>query len=186
MSARKMLWVAAGVLLAVLVLRSGAGGGPKPGEPARGFTAATSAGRTVSLDGLLQKGPVVLYFIKADCPVNADAVAHYSKIAARYGDGKGTFLGVINGDERIYRQWQREFQAPFEVAYDPDMKIISSYGAQRSPWIVALDASGKVALTQAGFSQKELADLNRHVAQAFGKPFAEISFPGAPSAPRYG
>lgn len=186
MRASKVLLVAAGLLLAILVLRSGSGGGPKPGDPARSFSARTSEGRTVSLQDLLQKGPVVLYFIKADCPVNADAVAHYSRIASQYRDGRGTFLGVINGDERVYRQWQREFDAPFEVAFDPDLSIISSYGAQRSPWIVALDSDGKVALKQVGFSEKELQDLNRHVAQAFGKPPVDISFSGAPSAPRFG
>jgi peroxiredoxin len=129
---------------------------------------------------------VVLYFIKADCPVNADAVQYYNKIASRYQDGNGTFLGVINGDERVYRQWQKEFDAPFEVAFDPDLKIISSYGAQRSPWIVALDSEGKVAFKQVGFSEKELQELNRYVAQAFGKPFVDISFSGAPAVPRFG
>ncbi len=128
----------------------------------------------------------MLYFIKADCPVNADAVGHYNKIAQAYEGGKGTFLGVIDGDESVYREWQRRFKAPFPVLYDPELRIIGMYGAERSPWIVALDKDGKVALTQKGFSEKELEELSRHVARAFGAPVAEISFRGAPEVPRFG
>jgi peroxiredoxin len=187
MDRKKTLFVAALAVLVAVGLRSGFGGpAPQQGAKAPGFSAKASDGKTYSLDELLRKGPVVLYFIKADCPVNADAVRHYNRIAESYKDGKGTFLGVINGEASVYRDWQRRFKAPFTVLYDPELKIIGSYGAERSPWIVALDKDGKVALTQKGFSQKELAKLNEHVARAFGKPVARISFRGAPDVPRFG
>lgn len=156
------------------------------GSAAPAWSARASDGKTYSLDDLLKRGPVVLYFIKEDCPVNADAVAHYNRIAEAYKDGKGTFVGVINGDEAVYRNWQRRFKAPYLVLFDPELKIIGSYGAERSPWIVALDGKGKVALTQRGFSVGELEQLSKHVASAFGKPAAKISFRGAPDVPRFG
>src|SRR5688572_20248073 len=107
--------------------------GPKLGTKAAAFTAKDMAGKTHTLSSLMKKGPVVLYFIKHDCPVNAEVVKYYNGVAGAY-KGKASFVGVINGDKATASTWAAKFKPTYPVLLDPEMKIIRSYEAQMSPW----------------------------------------------------
>lgn len=157
----------------------------KAGAQAPDFTAKGSDGKTHSLKSLTAKGPFVLYFIGRTCPVNAKAVPYYNKVAQAYGD-KVPIVGVINGDEAQYKEWQREFKSPFTVLYDPQMKIIKAYRAERSPWLIMVGKNGKIAKEWIGYSVGELDELSASIAGANKAKVQKLDFSGAPASPRYG
>ena len=155
------------------------------GKNAPAFTAKGSDGKNYSLRSLAAKGPVFLYFIKSDCPVNADAVKYYNKLGSSYR-GKATFLGVINGDASVYRTWQAQYKATYPVLLDPGKKIITGFGAQASPWVIEVGKGGKIAKVWEGYSVKDLNALNSSMAKAAKVKLVKLDTTGAPSTNRYG
>lgn len=155
------------------------------GDKAPAFAGAAANGQNLTLSGLLAKGPVVLYFIKEDCPVNAEAIRYYNRLATGYG-GKSRLVGVINADKKGYAAWARRFKPTFPVMLDPSLKVIRGYKAQASPWTVEVARDGKVANVWPGYSTKELKEINGRLALAAGAPVAKVDLSGAPSGSAFG
>lgn len=156
-----------------------------PGDKAPDFSAKLSTGKDVTLKSLLAKGPVYLYFVKSDCPINARALPYYQKISAAYGE-KSALLGVINEDSAAFKSWNAENKTTFRMALDPQAKIINSYGAERSPWIVEVRADGKIGKVWQGYSQGMLSELNNALALSAKMKPAAINVTDAPKSVRYG
>lgn len=151
----------------------------KVGDKAPDFSAKGTDGKTHSLKSLMEKGPVVLYFIKIGCPVNHRAAPHFEKIADAY-KGKATMIGVINGNDAEAKKWLADYKSDLTLVTDGDLKIIRSYGAEYSPWAVAVE-NGKIAAILEGGSPKELAEVNVRMAKAAKIEPAKLSYPGAPA-----
>jgi peroxiredoxin len=151
----------------------------KPGSKAFDFSAQGTDGKTHTLKSLTNKGPVVLYFIKIGCPVNHRAAPHFKNIHETYA-GKGNLVGVINGDVAAAKAWQREYNVKFPILADQSMKIIRGYGAEHSPWAVAIEG-GKVSHVLPGGSPKELKALNEGMAKMAGRKPANLKWDGAPA-----
>lgn len=158
----------------------------KPGTKAPNFSGKASDGKTYSLASLkATKKVTVIYFIGSTCPVNAMAVKHFNAIASAY-KGKVNFIGVIDTDPAGYKVWQERFKAPFPVICDPELKIITSYKAERSPWSVAVGADGLVKKEWVGYSTGYLTQISSFLATGARTSPAKINFPGAPAKPQYG
>ncbi|HRF60072.1 MAG TPA: peroxiredoxin family protein [Fimbriimonadaceae bacterium] len=157
----------------------------KKGDSAPAFSAKTSDGKTHTLKSLTGQKPLVLYFIGSTCPVNAQAVKYYNRVAAAY-KGKVNFVGVIDADAAGFKSWQEKFKAPFPVLLDPDMKIIKAYKAERSPWTIMVDKTGKIQKEWAGYSVGEINELSASIAGATKGATAKIDTSGAPTSPRAG
>jgi hypothetical protein len=61
------------------------------------------------------------------------------------------------------------------------MKVIRSYGAEYSPWLVAVNENGTIAKVFEGASPRELEEINKMMAKAAGAKPETISFAGAPT-----
>ncbi len=157
----------------------------KPGSQAGEFSAKGTDGKTHTLKSVTATGPVFFYFIKEDCPINADAVKYYTRLSAAYKD-KAQLVGVFNGDEKQFANWQKRYKVPFTVLLDPDMKIIKGYKAQASPWVMEVDSKGKVAKVWPGYSAPMLNELSASMAGASKQSVAKVDFAGAPADTRYG
>jgi peroxiredoxin len=158
----------------------------KAGEKAPNFSAKANDGKTYTLASVTKKGPVVLYFIKLDCPTNDQAFKYYERIAEAYKGTKTTFIGVINGDDFGCKEWTKSFKAKFPILLDPDMKIISSYRAQRSPWVIMVGKDGKIQKEWPGYSNGYLTELSNLMAKGAGVKTKKCDFSGSPTNPRYG
>jgi peroxiredoxin len=176
--------VLACVAVAALAVAGGQGLA-KVGSEAPDFSAKGTDGKTHTLNSLSQKGDVFLYFISETCPVNADAVKYYNRLSAAY-KGKATFVGVINGDEKVYKAWQKTYKSPFTVLYDPDLKIIRSYKANASPWMIQVSKTGKIAKVWPGYSTPALKEINAALAKAGGTKVAKVDLKGAPADMAFG
>src|SRR5437868_5296912 len=82
------------------------------------FSAKTAEGKAYDLATLTKNGPVYLYFIKNDCPINAMANRFYNQIYAAYGD-KAPLLGIINGSAAEYKTYNAQHKMPYPVVLDP-------------------------------------------------------------------
>lgn len=157
----------------------------KKGDKAPAFTGKTSDGKAHTLQSLTKGKPLVLYFIGSTCPVNAQAVKYYNRVAQAY-KGKVNFVGVIDADAAGFKSWQEKFKAPYPVLLDPDQKIIKAYKAERSPWTIIVDKQGKIQKEWAGYSVGELNELSASIAGATKGAVAKIDTSGAPTSPRAG
>lgn len=175
------LFVAAG--MAFLVSTSDAQA--REGARAPAFSATGSDGRTHTLESLTRNRTLVLYFIKEDCPVNNQAIAHYVRLANAYGRSVN-FIGVFDGDSASWQRYARRHNVQFTALLDPQMRIIRSFGAQRSPWVVIVRPDRTVGTIQRGFSTGLLTRLGSLLARAGGTQEVRLRFPGAPSSERFG
>ncbi len=173
--------VGIGVLAQPLVAQ-----GLKVGSVAPSFSGVASDGKTYSLASVQKSGkPTVLYFIGASCPVNAEAVKYYNRVATAY-KGSVNFIGVIDTDAAGYKKWQQRFNAPYPVMFDPSQKIIKAYKAERSPWTVFLAPTGKVGEEWPGYSVTDVNELGAMIAKSAKVPVKKIDTAGAPTSSRFG
>lgn len=158
----------------------------KPNSKAPDFSGKASDGKTYALKTLLKsKKPTIIYCIGNTCPVNAQAVKYYNNIANAY-KGKVNFIGVIDTDEAGYKEWQKRFNAPYPVVFDPELKIISAYKAERSPWSFMVDNKGLIVQEWPGYSIGELNEMGSAIAKSNKIKTVKFDVKGAPEQPRYG
>jgi peroxiredoxin len=154
-------------------------------KKAPAFSAESPDGKTYALADLTKNGSGYLYFIKKDCPINAGAVTFYNQIYSKYG-ANTPLLGVFNGSKDEYKIYQKDHAMPFRVVLDPDQTIISSYQAERSPWVVEVTQDQQVGHIWKGYSQEYLRQISASIAARMKVPVAKIDFSAAPKEPRYG
>ncbi|MCW5943176.1 MAG: redoxin domain-containing protein [Fimbriimonadaceae bacterium] len=157
----------------------------KPGDKAPAFSAMGSDGKSHTLASLTKEGPAVLYFIKEDCPVNAEAVKYYNRMASAY-KGKARLIGVINVDKVGYAGWAKRFKPTYPVLFDPSLKTIHGFKAKASPWAVEVGKDGKIAKVWPGYSANTLAQINARLAKAAGTTVAKVDLGGAPGGNTFG
>lgn len=185
MKSTTFFWLAAAGVLAVGWAATGAAprDGLQVGSKAPTFTAKGSDAQSHTLASTTRSGPVILYFIKSNCPVNAQAVKFYNRIAGAYPGSR--LVGVIDEDEAGYQRWAKQFKPTFPVLFDKSKTIISSYKAQASPWAIHVK-DGKVAKVWDGYSVQHLDELNRAVASASKSAVKPVDLMGAPKEAAFG
>lgn len=157
----------------------------KVGGKAPDFKATGSDGKSYTLKSFTGKKPTLFYFIGATCPVNAQAVKYFNRVAEAY-KGSVNFIGVIDGDKAAYTTWNKQFKAPYVVLLDPNQKIIGAYGAERSPWAVLVDSKGTITKIWTGYSAKQITEIGGALATASKVTAKKLDVAGAPDSPRAG
>ena len=176
---------AVGLLMAALVVEPTAAYAKDSGKKAPDFSAKATDGKMHTLASLTGDKALVLYFISWSCPVNERAVTYYNEIAKAY-KGKVNFVGVIDGDEKRFKSWNKGHKVPFKVLYDPDHDIIDAYKAKASPWVIVVNPAGEIEKTYKGYSEKSLKNLGDVMASHTKSKPAKINVEGAPSYETYG
>lgn len=167
-------------------VNQGVAQGTQAGKKAPAFSGKASDGKTYSLTSLTaSKKPTLLYFIGSTCPVNAQAVKYYNSLANAY-KGKVNFIGVIDADKAGYDKWQARFKSPFPVVFDPELKIIGAYKAERSPWSVMVDSKGVIVDEWQGYSVEFLNEMGSSLAKGSKSSVVKVNTEGAPGRPTYG
>jgi peroxiredoxin Q/BCP len=150
------------------------------GDKAPDFFAPGTDGKTHTLASVTKDGPVFLYFIKIGCPVNHKAAPHVVAVEKAYAE-KGNVVGVINGSVEDAKKWASQYGAKFPIIADPDLKIIRSYSAPYSPFMIAVGKDRKVSSVIEGLSAKELQHVNTMVSTSLKAKLIAMDFKGAPS-----
>lgn len=143
------------------------------------FEAPTADGNPVRLSEEIRKGPVLLYFINAECPCNDEAWPFYRRLHEAYGSSV-RFLGIINGPPEVAREWASKMACRFPLVADPDLRIVKDYFIPSSPSAVLLTAGGSVSEKWCGYSVGTLERISRALATAGRVPERPIDTTGAP------
>jgi peroxiredoxin len=102
--------------------RAGAGdSAPKPGEPMPGFVLPDENGDQVSLDDLLDEGPVAITFHRGHwcpyCRININTLAQAQKELAK---GEGQIIGIMPDLQKFVVELKKQSSVPFPILSDMD------------------------------------------------------------------
>lgn len=99
------------------------------GESAPEFTLPDDTGRMVSLDAMLNKARVVLYFYPADFTPGCTAEAcDIRDIHPRIVEARTLVMGVSPQSESSHARFRERYQLPFPLLVDRDKKVIRAFG----------------------------------------------------------
>ena len=94
---------------------------PKPGEPMPGFVLPDENGDRVSLDDLLDEGPVAITFHRGHwcpyCRININALAQAQKELAK---GEGQIIGIMPDLQKFVAEVKKQSNVPFPILSDMD------------------------------------------------------------------
>jgi peroxiredoxin len=94
---------------------------PKPGEPMPGFVLPDENGDRVSLDDLLDEGPVAITFHRGHwcpyCRININALAQAQKELAK---GEGQIIGIMPDLQKFVAEFKKQSDVPFPILSDMD------------------------------------------------------------------
>lgn len=154
------------------------------GKPAPLFEARTWDGRPLRLRDLLGK-PVVLIAVKDGCPCSYESQPYFNQLAHGYEE-RAVFLGAIQGDAALAKKWMSDLEVPYEVAPDPDKKLLKAYRAPRSVYVTLIGKDGIVLRMWPGWSKAMLEEMNRLIAAETGATPVNLNLAGAPIKPNSG
>ena len=94
---------------------------PKPGEPMPGFVLPDENGDRVSLDDLLDEGPVAITFHRGHwcpyCRININALAQAQKELTK---GEGRIIGIMPDLQKFVAELKKQSNVPFPILSDMD------------------------------------------------------------------
>ena len=134
------------------------------GEAAPSFNLPTAKGAPVALDQL--RGKVVYVdFWASWCGPCRRSFPWMNEMQQKYG-GKGFVVVGVNVDKKRADadKFLAQIPAAFTVAFDEAGGTPGSYGVKGMPSSYLIDASGKVAYVERGFTDEHRDELERRVA----------------------
>ncbi|MFO7767803.1 MAG: redoxin domain-containing protein [bacterium] len=156
-----------------------------PGSEAPSFEGVTDDGAEVSLEAMLEEGPVFLVFWKESCPHNPRAMPSFNALKEGYGE-EVQLLGVVRAAPEDTKDWAEQFDAAFPLLPDPEEKVILDYRTAFSIATFQIGQDGKIAKVFEGYGQDELKALNQAMAGAAGTAPIELDMSRIPSRQTWG
>lgn len=149
------------------------------GAPAPLKSAEAADGAVVNLNRIAQKKPLLLFFIELNCPCSKDAAVYMNSLQAQYGS-VCEVVGVINANPADARAWIRASGCTFPVLPDPDLKLITAFGAERAVYTTLVAPGSRIDSTYPGYSRETLAEISRKIARMAGVTLQAIDFSKGP------
>lgn len=141
---------------------------PAVGSRAPDFTLPDHDGNSVRLYGLLEKGPVVLYFYPKDETIGCTLQACvFRDRYAQFSAEGASLLGVSDDSVARHHSFRENHQIPFSLLSDPGGAVRAAYGVKKTLGLIpgrvtfVIDPQGTVLLV---FSSQ--TNIRRHVDQA--------------------
>ncbi|MCX6368618.1 MAG: multicopper oxidase domain-containing protein [Armatimonadetes bacterium] len=141
------------------------------------LAAEKQTGKRVTLE--THNKPLVLHFIEQSCPCSRDSAPFLDRLAAQLGDSC-QIIGVINATSPQAKAWAKQTGIKLPLLADPDRKLITAYGAERSVYTTLVAPDGRIVKTYPGYSQAMLLELAQKLSQLTGKRLAPLSVSAAP------
>ncbi len=123
--------------------------------------------------------PLVLFFIKRDCPCSVEFQPFFHRLEERYRDS-ADFVGVIDGGGDEARAFAGANKVPYRVLADPDRTIIARFEAKHGGYVALLDGSGRVDVLWPGCSAEMMRSLGRRIAVLGAQAERPIDLDGMP------
>src|SRR5271165_4165724 len=134
------------------------------GKTAPDFRLSTLDGKTVSLQELLEQGPLILAFFKVSCPVCQFAFPLYERVArAHHNDKDVTFLGICQDKASDANAFAREYGVTFPIALDNDANgyaVSNAFGITNVPTLFYVEPDGEIKVSAVGWSKADADRVN--------------------------
>ena len=109
---------------------------PRPvaiGDPAPDFSLSDQHGATVTLKGLLTKGPIVLFFYPKDetpgCTAEACSFRDNYDVFVKHG---ATVVGISSDSVASHKSFAQHHQLPFVLLSDPGGQVRKAFGVAKT------------------------------------------------------
>jgi peroxiredoxin Q/BCP len=100
------------------------------GTPAPAFSGVDQHGKEQSLERLIARGPLVLYFYPKDfTPICTEEACIFRDAYEEIRELGAEIVGVSIDGAETHRQFAARYQLPFPLLADPDKSILKAYGA---------------------------------------------------------
>ena len=141
-------------------------GSLRTGAPAPNFTLAGMEGRTYSLRGALERGPLLVAFFKVSCPTCQYIFPFIERINQQFGKRGIQVWGVSQDNAKDSRSFAEEFAVTFPLLVDNHPYAVSdAYGLTHVPTVFLIDSQGQIVLATDGFDKKDLLAVHRWLAE---------------------
>jgi peroxiredoxin len=145
------------------------------------FSAEARDGALFTSSGMSPSRPVVLFFIRQDCPCSAEFQPFFDRLAARYHD-VAEFAGVIDAGAEAALAYATRSKTSFRVLADPDRAIISRFEARNGGYVALVRPEGSIDTVWPGCSAEMMLELGRRIANLGGIAERSIDVAGMPGA----
>jgi peroxiredoxin len=147
----------------------------------RSFSAVARDGTVFSWSGMSGTRPLVLVFIRRDCPCSVEFEPFFHRLAGRYRD-VAEFAGVIDAGADAALAYATANKTPYRVLADPDRAIIDRFEAKNGAYVALLRAEGAIDTLWPGCSAEMMRELGRRIAELGAVAERSIDVAGMPGA----
>jgi peroxiredoxin len=107
--------------------------------------------------------PLVLVFIKRGCPCSVEFEPFFHRLEEQYRDA-ANFVGVIDADADLAREYAAANKVPYRVLADPDRAIVTRFEAKHGGYVALLGVDGHLDTLWPGCSAEMMRALGRRIA----------------------
>jgi len=136
------------------------------------FTAKDVTGRTVDLDTLLARGPVLLDFWATWCKPCVEAMPDLQRLHATYGERGLTVIGISVDGPRNHakvRPFATRLRISYPIVIDHDERLRHLYQVVAMPTVVLIEPGGRISSVRLGYRPGEGSSLELDVAMLIAK-----------------
>jgi hypothetical protein len=147
----------------------------------RSFAAVAHDGTVFTWSGMSGTRPLVLVFIRRDCPCNVELEPFFHRLAGRYRD-VAEFAGMIDAGADAALAYATANKTPYRVLADPDRAIIDRFEAKNGGYVALLRPEGAIDTLWPGCSAEMMRELGRRIAELGAVTERSIDVAGMPGA----
>lgn len=141
-----------------------AASGAMSAHPLGPVTAVAHDGRRREWKELAGAQPVIVVFIKKDCPCNVEFEPFFHRLYRAY-EGSVRFVGVIDGGVETARQYVEANRVPYLVLADPERMLISRFRVENGAYVALVTPAGVLDTLWPGCSAEMMRELSRRTAE---------------------
>jgi len=112
-------------------------------------------------------GPLVLVFVKADCPCSVEFAEYFALLERAYGS-HARFLGVIDADSTSAERFRQETGVAHVIRADAELSLIRRFHAENGGYVALLTSDGTLDTLWPGVSREMMQQLGHRLAQMAG------------------
>lgn len=145
------------------------------------FSATANDGTRFRWPSVKPGRPLLLIFIRKNCPCSAQFEPFFHRLAAQYHDA-AQFAGVIDAGVDLAQTYATNNKSPYPILADPDRAIIDRLEAKNGGYVALLRPEGVIDALWPGYSAEMMRELGSRIAALGGVSERSIDVVGMPGA----
>ena len=150
----------------------------KAGKLAPPFGLNATDGKTYSLPEALKNGPVLAAFFKVTCPTCQYTFPFLERLHQQLRANGGQIWGIAQDGVKDSQRFARDYTVTFPILIDDKpYRVSREYGLEYVPTLFLIEPDGAIAIESEGFTERDLLEIQRSLAQALSAPVGELFSP---------